>query len=102
MNGIPQKVVPEIPEGPSRRPKTGLPSTARRRAYRIELRGQVDEAWVAAFDPTSYSSSDGVTSFEVQADQAALRGILNRLWDLNLDILSVIEVARSTVRNGGN
>jgi hypothetical protein len=23
------------------------------------------------------------------ADQAALRGVLNRLWDLNLDVISV-------------
>ena len=102
MNGTPQKVVPEMSEEASRRPLKGFPSTAQRRAFRIELRGQVDEAWIAAFEPTAYSSSDGVTSFEVQADQAALRGILNRLWDLNLDILSVIGIASSTGRNGGN
>jgi hypothetical protein len=26
------------------------------------------------------------------ADQAALRGVLTRLWDLNLDIISVIRI----------
>ena len=38
---------------------------------------------------------------EVLADQAALRGILNRLWDLNLDIFSVVEISRPDARNGG-
>ena len=38
---------------------------------------------------------------EVLADQAGLRGILNRLWDLNLDIFSVVEMARPADRNGG-
>jgi hypothetical protein len=28
------------------------------------------------------------------ADQAALRGILNRLWDLNLTVISVVPVDR--------
>ncbi len=51
---------------------------------------------MAAFDPISFSSSDRVTMIEVLADQAALRGILNRLWDLNLDILSVIEIASAS------
>ena len=63
-----------------------IPLTAQRRYFRIEVRGQVDRGWMAAFDPISFSSSERVTMIEVLADQAALRGILNRLWDLNLDI----------------
>lgn len=76
-------------------------STAQRRRFRIGLRGQVDQGWMAAFDPISFFSSDRVTMIEVLADQAGLRGILNRLWDLNLDIFSVTEIARPAVRNGG-
>jgi len=76
--------------------------TAQRRNFRIEVRGQVDKGWMAAFDPISFSSSDRVTMIEVLADQAALRGILNRLWDINLDIFSVIEIARPAARNGVN
>jgi hypothetical protein len=79
-----------------------LPATAQRRHFRIELRGQVDKGWMGAFDPISYSSSDRVTMIEVLADQAALRGILNHLWDLNLDLLSVVAIAGPAVRNGGN
>ena len=32
------------------------------------------------------------------ADQAALRGILNRLWDLNLTLISVIRVEQARHR----
>lgn len=83
------------------RSRKSILSTAQRRCFRIGLRGQVDREWMAAFDPISFSSTDRVTMIEVLADQAALRGILNRLWDLNLDIFSVIEIARPAVRNGG-
>jgi hypothetical protein len=27
-------------------------------------------------------------------DQAALRGVLTRLWDLNLDVISVVRIAK--------
>jgi hypothetical protein len=56
---------------------------------------------MTAFDPLSYSSTTKLTIIVVMADQAALRGILNRLWDLNLDILSVIEIARPAIVDGG-
>lgn len=78
-----------------------IPSTAQRRRFRIGLRGQVDREWMAAFDPISFSSTDRVTMIEVLADQAGLRGILNRLWDLNLDIFSVVEKASPPGGNGG-
>ena len=77
-----------------------IPLSAQRRYFRIKLRGQVDKGWMAAFDPVSFSSSERATIIEVLADQAALRGILNRLWDLNLDIFSMIEIAGPAARNG--
>ena len=83
------------------KPTQSIPSTAQRRHFRIELRGQFDQGWVAAFDPIAFSSSDRVTMIEVLTDQAGLRGILNRLWDLNLDIFSIVELASQAVRNGG-
>lgn len=76
----------------SRKDQKSIPATAQKRHYRIELHGQVDEAWMAAFDPIVVQRSDQVTELQIQADQAALRGVLNRLWDLNLDILSVNEI----------
>ena len=82
------------------KPIQSIPPTAQTRYFRIELRGQVDQGWMAAFDPISFSSNGRVTVIAVLADQAGLRGILNRLWDLNLDILSVGEIALPAVPNG--
>ncbi|MCL4559956.1 MAG: hypothetical protein M1281_04985 [Chloroflexi bacterium] len=73
-------------KGTLHRPTKNIPLTAQRRYFRIEVRGQVDKGWMAAFDPISFSSSDSATMIEVLADQAALRGILNRMWDINLDL----------------
>ena len=78
-----------------------IPSTAHRRHFSIELNGLVDPGWMNAFDPISFSSSTEITQFVVVADQAALRGILNRIWDLNLDILSVIAINWPADVNGG-
>lgn len=78
-----------------------IPTTAQRRHFRIELRGQVDKGWLAAFDPITFSSSERVTIIEVLVDQAGLRGFMNRVWDLNLDILSVVEIAVPAVQDGG-
>ena len=90
----------EVPEETPHQSINSIPSTAQHRHFLIELRGQVDKGWMAAFDPISFSSSDKVTRIEVLVDQAALRSILNHLWDLNLDILSVIEIGLPDVRNG--
>ena len=90
-----------MPEEISFQTVTSIPTTAQRRHFRIELRGQVDQGWMVAFDPISFSSSERVTIIEVLADQAGLRGILNRLWDLNLDIFSVVEITLPAVRKGG-
>jgi hypothetical protein len=82
-------------------PTDFIPAIALPRHFRIEVRGVIDQGWLAAFDPLSFSSSEEVTRIEVLADQAGLRGILNRLWDLNLDILSVVAMALPAVRDGG-
>jgi hypothetical protein len=73
---------------------------ARRRRFRIELRGQIDQAWISAFEPLSCASSGLVTTIEVLVDQAALRGVLNHLWDLNLYISSAVEIAGPAHQNG--
>lgn len=63
--------------------------------YRIEVQGQIGERWSHWFpdmDITHRPSHDGgfVTTLTGPVpDQAALRGILCKLWDLNLVLLSV-------------
>ena len=64
--------------------------------YRIEVQGQLDPHWSAHFDSmecTVEGASDGlpVTSLYGRvADQASLHGMLNRIRDLGLPLLTVL------------
>ena len=70
------------------------------RCYQISIQGLLDERWTAWFNGVAISSqpveSDNpVTTLEVRVpDQARLRGILNKIWDLNLTLISVIGVTQ--------
>lgn len=57
--------------------------------YRIQVEGLLDHKWVAWFNGMSIAF-DGSTTTLIGpvADQAALRGILCKLWDLNLNLIS--------------
>jgi hypothetical protein len=64
--------------------------------YLIEVEGQLDESWTGWFSDLTVTYEDGVSTLAGHvADQAALRGILTKIWDLNLTLLSV---ARSEPR----
>lgn len=63
--------------------------------YQILVQGQVDPSWSEWFNGMEVSSETirNITTITGPVtDQAALRGILNHLWDLNLTILSVIKL----------
>ena len=63
--------------------------------YRLVVKGKIGDALSGWFNGMQIESSQGevdspVTILSVPvADQAALRGLLCRLWDLNLTLLSV-------------
>jgi hypothetical protein len=62
--------------------------------YRIKVGGRLDVQWAEWFHGASVShedGSDGATSTVTcqVVDQAALRGILERIWDLNLTVISL-------------
>jgi hypothetical protein len=63
--------------------------------YEIRLTGHLDSRWAAWFDGMSLSTeSDGTTVLSGPvADQAALHGLLRRVRDLGLPLVSVIPVA---------
>jgi hypothetical protein len=69
--------------------------------YRIRVRGNLDAGWSEWLESMSIVSeklTDGSVSTVLSgplADQAALRGVLTRLWDLNIEVLSV---SRTTSR----
>jgi hypothetical protein len=58
--------------------------------YQIQVWGKLDEGWSGWFTGLTAAFEEGITTLAGPvADQAALRGILNRIWDLNLTLLSV-------------
>lgn len=62
--------------------------------YEIRLKGHLDTRWAAWFDGLSLTNdSDGSTVIHGPvADQAALHGLLQKVRDTGLPLVSVIEV----------
>ena len=59
-------------------------------AYRIKLKGCLDPNWSDWFEQMAISTEGGETILTGPvADQAALHGLLIRIRDLNLTLLSV-------------
>jgi hypothetical protein len=71
---------------------TGLDHDAGR--YEIRLKGHLAPRWAAWFDGLSLSSeNDGTTIISgLVADQAALHGLLHRVRDIGLPLVSVTRV----------
>jgi hypothetical protein len=65
--------------------------------YQIQIEGWIDEWWRHWFEDTivhAEQAQDGtpVTTLRGTFDQAALRGVLCKIWDLSLTVLSVTRV----------
>ena len=74
----------ELPTGPHDNPGR----------YEIRLKGHLDSRWAAWFDGLSLTNcSDGTTVIHGQvADQAALHGLLQKVRDMGLPLVSVTQV----------
>jgi len=79
------------------------PSTSR--AYQITVEGKIAENWsdwLSGMQIISRKQADGVPITilcGVIIDQVALRGLLNRLWDLNLVLRSVQQLDLNAMDN---
>jgi len=62
--------------------------------YEIRLKGRLESRWAAWFDGLSLTNeSDGTTIIRGPvADQAALHGLLQKVRDLGLPLVSVTQV----------
>lgn len=74
----------------------------KRWTYRITVQGRLDESWSRWFNGltiecTSTDDSAITTLTGPVVDQPALRGILNKLWDLNLILISVTRIEKETL-----
>ncbi|MBN1886886.1 MAG: hypothetical protein JW850_02815 [Thermoflexales bacterium] len=66
--------------------------------YQIKLEGELDERWSVWFSGLSVRVEEGATTLTGPvADQAALRGILNKMWDLNLGLISIVRLEETEV-----
>jgi hypothetical protein len=62
--------------------------------YEIRVQGELDQSWTPYFNdlritPTFSNKSPVTTLIAPVIDQPALRGLLCKLWDLNLTLISV-------------
>lgn len=63
--------------------------------YQIKVRGQLDESWTDWFGGMTITYEGETHSVPITiltgavADQAVLRGILNKIWNLKLMLISV-------------
>lgn len=64
-------------------------------SYHIEIEGRLDTRWSSWFNNMTITVEDRDPDLFVTVldgtvpDQASLRGILNKIWDLNLSLISV-------------
>jgi hypothetical protein len=71
------------------------------RAYRIEVQGAIGAGWTAWFAGAPLEQRAGVITIDTIVDQAALRGLLCRLWDMNLSVMSVNRAEADALATGG-
>jgi hypothetical protein len=73
-----------------RRKESGAPFVGPSARYEISVRGRLDSRWSVWFDGVKVATKDGETVIVGDdMDQPKLRGILNKIWDLNLTLVSV-------------
>jgi len=67
------------------------------RLYEVKIQGQLDEVWSDWFEGMEITTGEKITMLCGRiTDQAALRGILSKIWDLNLTVISVDSIEIET------
>ena len=75
--------------GSPHRDRTSSQRAESRGHYCIKVLGRIGTPWSTWFDGLKVTPGEGVTVIEGTVDQASLRGILSRIWDLNLTLVSI-------------
>jgi len=64
-----------------------------RAKYQIKIQGRLDEGWLDYFNDLTMTFEEDTTLLTgLVVDQSKLRGILSKIWDLNLHVLSVARI----------
>ena len=75
---------------PAVRQRAGVTGAARSAHYEIRVEGVLDQHWMAWFEGLEMGCDDSQTVISGRVtDQAALHGVLNRICDLGLVLISV-------------
>lgn len=69
--------------------------------YRIEVRGSIATGWAAWLEGAVIEQRAECSRIEINVDQAALRGLLCRLWDLNFTVIAVDRIEGDAQTAGG-
>jgi pyruvate,water dikinase len=65
------------------------------------VQGAIGAGWTAWFVGAALEQLAGISTIDTTVDQAALRGLLCRLWDLNLIVMSVNRAEADALATGG-
>lgn len=61
--------------------------------YQIQVWGKLDESWSDWLNGMTITFESGVTTLTgLVSDQSVLRGILDRIWDLNLLLIAATRI----------
>jgi len=75
--------------------------------YEIQVQGKLDQSWKSFFNgqaiTSTYIDESPITTLTAPVvDQPALRGLLCKLWDLNLTLISVRQLGVQGEKEGEN
>jgi len=71
--------------------------------YQIRVQGVLNPEWTNWFENLTIEEVEGDTLLTGPfIDQAALRGVLNKLWDLNLNLISINPINNDNLENSSN
>jgi hypothetical protein len=61
------------------------------KVFQIKVKGVLDQSWSDWFNgmKITYEFENEITTLTGVVDQARLRGILSKIWDLNLTLISL-------------
>jgi hypothetical protein len=73
--------------------------------YQIRVQGRLNERWSdwfsgLAIDAGGEAEDPPITTLTGALDQAALRGVLSKVWDLNLALVSVVRLEETANSDG--
>ena len=74
--------------------------------YQIKICGHLEELWISWFKPMEITRSRDGSGRQITAltglvsDQSELRGLLTKIWDLNMELLSLKQIDQESLSGG--